>query len=222
MPGLTFGQGDIFVLSGYAGGGVADGVPDSGSSVLNVLPGTPSIQIDLVCDVPMGAIGVAYSLTADRLAPVPGGPLSGDFDWIYPVNSWTIGPMFALGAWLGSGAGYPSALGSPAQNIEPGPLGAAHPISFQGPFDFSFIGVPGGEYLLASYTLVPAAPLVLGQSWAISAQQTTPVVPFNNGITTLMGSGFTAGSLDLIVNVVPEPTTALLLLGALPFLRRRR
>ena len=68
---------------------------------------------------------------------------------------------------------------------------------------------------VATWTLNPNASLAAG-SYTISADQL--VWPQNS----IDGVPFTGIGQTLTLNVVPEPATALLLLGALPFLRRRR
>ena len=87
-----------------------------------------------------------------------------------------------------------------------------------------FNGVVGGGPapqtlgVLAQYTIdVPA--LGPGQSLLISADLDPG---FGNGYLTNGGAGGGAWHPSLGLTLVPEPASILLLLGALPFLRRRR
>ena len=230
LPGLTFGQNDIYVMSGYADGppGVLDSVPDSGVSVLNILPGpvgTP-IVIDIVVESAAPWSAVTYAITADNgtINPMTGNTdMSGDADWLYdpnPALAWINGPTIPLADWNAPGGNVVS------YGLQGQALGAVH--DFFGMYT-GFVSpqavwhgvgtLPAGEQLVCQYTLNSAAPLVNGQSWLIKAQL-DPMFAFGVGVTP--PGNFSPTSLDLLVNVIPEPASALLLLGALPFLRRRR
>ena len=75
--------------------------------------------------------------------------------------------------------------------------------------------ISAGMVALPSYTLMPVAPLPVG-NYVVSA---TIDPGFGNGVTPV--GGFDPASVPLTI-IVPEPASILLLLGALPFIRRRR
>ena len=208
LPGMSFGQNDIYVLSGYLDTppGVINGGPDSGIPQIDVAPGpmgTP-IVIDIAVESAVQWAGVSFAVTADS----GGGPMSGNADWIY--NNWVSGVTPQPGDW-GAGGGDPITKGQMGLDLNSwGPMGPTAAFSGMGWY-------PAGEQLVCTFTLTSAAPLLVGQTWMIEADFDPG---FGTGVTP--PGSFSVGSLDLLVNVTPEPATALLLIGALPFLRRRR
>ena len=206
LPGMSFGQNDIYAVSGYldAPPGVLDGVADSGVPAISIPAGpagTP-IVVDIAIESAVQWAGATFVLTADS----GGGPMSGNADWIY--SAFVSSPMITAADW-GAGGGDPVTKGQMGS-----PLGMAFgPTAF-----FNQMGwYAAGEAQVCSFTLMSAAPLLVGQSWMIEADFDPGV-----GVGVTPPGAFSPGSADLLVNVVPEPATALLLLGALPFLRRRR
>jgi hypothetical protein len=204
LPGLALGQTlDVGI----------GGVP--GVSIVNT--GAP-ITLDVLITTPMQIDGAQYSLTAELLlGGVPQGPMSADGMVTYdPVAPFANGTVFAIGD-------YNSAIGVPAG----APMGAGLTMAAinggMGP-ELYFNGVVGGGPapqvlgLLAQY-VVTVAPLGPGMSVQIRAD----VDPgFGNGYLTNGGAGGGAWHQSLPLTITPEPASILLLLGALPFLRRRR
>lgn len=210
LPGAVFAQGNyISVLPG----GVAYPAP---SLVINydANAGGP-IVVDLYLDLPSVA-GIGYFLSVD--AGAGGGASSGDALWTMAGFAPPVLPFgwLPLGAAYYGGAGIGTTLA--ANNADPitGAPGAAALFNAYAP--------PPGNYApnaLGTATLMPAVSMVpfIGQTMLIEADQD---MAWPATGATIDGAPPSMSSVDVLVNITPEPATALLLLGALPFMRRRR
>ena len=211
LPGLAFGSpgGTISVKSG-------------GNTSISIDKSVTEITIDVILVSDSAAGTVMYCLTADD----GGGISSGDADWDYKTGGFSNGDFMDLVDW--DNGGRPSSMGG--VDIQGLPLEAAHDpdiiaggsgtpgyaFMYQGPAD-NVTDTPAGTYTVCSYVLL--SPQTVG-SWDISAKEGPGGVDYF-GIGVGGSAGFSGGT-DLTVDITPEPATALLLLGALPFLRRRR
>jgi len=175
-------------------------------------------------------IGPSYAMSiAKGLSINPAGAVAtgGDSDWVYsapPVNRATAA-FYTAGEYI---TGVGTAAGAGAGKT-PAQMGAAFQAeAFSAAFGITYAGAG----LMGIYEILPNVPLAQGDYYEISLW-TDPY--FNITGTTgqlfeLVGGPagpgnlvpFTAASVVLGIDIVPEPATALLLLGAIPFMRRRR
>jgi len=162
------------------------------------------LTIDVVVsNLPAGGLnGLQYSITAD------GG--ASDANWMLdPATPYANGTVFLASDYLSfigfAGAGMPL-------NV----------VNMSAPeLYFKSFGTALAGGTVASYTLLPTIDLspLAGQTVTFSA---TVDPGFGNGPSPGGPGAWSAESQDLAVKIVPEPATALLLIAALPFLRRRR
>jgi hypothetical protein len=196
LPGLAFGQVSLDVGVGGVPGGVSGG---------------GAIAIDVLLNTPIPLDGVQYSLSAELNGMGAG---SGDALVTYDViTPWVNGTTFT-----GLGGDYTQLIGVGAGN---GMTMAA--MNMMGPElyfkSFGTTPAPLAAALVATYN-VTVAPLNPGDVLVITAGA-DPMGMFGNGYSYAggtQGGPFHPG-LGL---TIPEPASILLLLGALPFLRRRR
>jgi len=172
-----------------------------------------SIQIDLnASQYPVGGLnGLQYSLSASlNLAPLPiSGPNTGDADWLIdPVAPYVNGVVFLAGDYI-------SGIGTGAVNGQP--LATAN-TTFPELY-FKTFGTATTVGLVATYTLVPNGLLTEGDRYHFTAIYDPG---FGNGPSPGGPGAWDQTSLSLQVNIIPEPVGVLLILGALPFIVRRR
>ena len=205
LPGLVFGQGAQIDVQDSGGGTEID---------FNPLTDT-SIVIDCMLTNTMTIGGAQYSLMAAKNG---GAQSSGDADLKFAATPWVNGSLFGSGDyWAGVGANTNQGAGVT--------MAVVNGASGYSEMYFSMTSLaPQAGGLLASYELQPAVTLTVGDTYVIVANGDPPGQTRGNGWLNETGTG--GGSWDdgtgLTVNIVPEPATALLLLGLLPFLRRRR
>ena len=203
LPGLALGQQPVLDV-GFAG---APGVTISQT----VNPNPITIDVLLTTSIPLD--GAQYSLSADYNG---GGPGSGDAMVTYDaVTPWINGTVFT-----GIGGDYVQLIG-----VSPAALGATMAmVNMMGPDmyfkQFGSTASPLTAALVAQY-VIHVAPLNPGDTLAIMAGA-DPLNAFGNGYITLGGAGGGPWHPGAPLIITPEPASILLLLGALPFLRRRR
>ena len=214
LPGITLGQ---------PGGTYETTVLENstGLSVIEIEVGD-SILIDVLVSAPDAAgpwsslDGAGFAITADKNA---GGEATGDGDWIYdPTSPFTNSGLFAV-------ADYLTGIGK-STTYDGAPLSA--PYSAGVAEQWSTAVVPGpvpssAGSLIATYE-IHAVGASVGDTYLIFADDTPNHTYMGIGYVTYYGfyGGPWTGQNPLQVNITPEPATALLLLGVLPFLRRRR
>ena len=198
LPGLALGQSlDIGV------GGAPVG------SILQSANPNPII-IDVLLNTPIPLGGVQYSISAELNG---GGPGSGDTLVTYDLTTpWINGALFT-----GVGGDYLGVIGVGAGNGQT--MQAVNMTAPDSYFkNFGTTPAPLTAGLVAQY-VIHVAPLNPGDSLAITAGA-NPYAYMANGYITATGAGPWHPGAPLIIT--PEPASILLLLGALPFLRRRR
>jgi hypothetical protein len=204
LPGLALGQPQLDVGVGGAPGAVV-AVPPLGPIVIDVLL-TSGIPLD----------GAQYSLSAELvIGGVPMGPGSGDPLVMYdPVTPWINGTLFT-----GVGLDYVMLIGTGAGNgATMAMMNMSGPeMYFKGSGSIAPQPVPA---LLAQY-VIHVAPLAPGDRLLITAGA-DPMGMFGNGYIINGGAGGGPWHPGVPLVITPEPASILLLLGALPFLRRRR
>lgn len=146
-----------------------------------------------------------YNLTTN------GGGMDGNFDVLSLVE---LSAMTKVGGVGNIGTLIPPPVNLATLNYTPNPTGGAEGYAnFGGPYG------PGKP--IAQWELQPtAAGLIVLQGMvggSITVEASTMVNASNgvNGLPILGGA-------PLVVNLVPEPASVLLMLGVIPFLRRRR
>ena len=211
LPGLALGQQQYLdVVSGGASAILVNDQP---------LPQGP-ITIDVLLTTAIVLDGAQYSLSANLNGMGPG---SGDGLITYDMATpWIHGPLpgnpGATG-FTGLGGDYVQLIGVGMGN---GATMAA--INLMGPeLYFKTFGQTPllNNALLASYVIHVTGPVVIGDQIAIMAGA-DPNNMFGNGYISGAAGGPWDQGAPLIIDIVPEPASILLLLGALPFLRRRR
>ena len=163
-----------------------------------VITYNPFTDTSINFDVHVGGIppmgGIQYSVAIDGQA--------NDADWLLNNVVQKSFMMFMGGAmtWV------PSLVGSP--------MTVVNATAAEG-----YMGGCGPGQIVASWTLDGNNASLLGKLNTTQIIQADIMVWPNNGID---GVAFAGAGVPLQVNIVPEPASVLLLLGALPFLRRRR
>ena len=219
LPGLAFGQyGTMTVATPGQATPVVGGVIEFDPAV------DVSIKFDVYFAAPPGMPldGGQFSILSDLNPGGTGylGQTSGDNDWAYdPVAPYTHANLYGPADYF-TGVGFGAFNGAPLSAV----YGAGQAESYM---TFAAAPVPGPipGVILATYELIPNIPLTVGDSYLISADNDPPGMFLANGWTAMldpamMGTWNTV--IPLQVDIVPEPASVLLLLGALPFLRRRR
>ena len=209
LPGITFGQWNTVVVEN-----------PSGASVINFPIGTPSLVIDVLVTAPgMPLDGGGFYITTDKNA---GGLTTGDNDWIYdPAVPFTNSGLYNFVAPGNMGDDYLTGVGNAAYNGAPlaAPIAAWVPEAWFGAAP-AFPGPAGA--VIATYEIQPIG-VAVGDTYLIYASS-SPLMPPGQGYSGYYGmyGGPWNAEIPLQVNITPEPATALLLLGVIPFLRRRR
>ena len=178
----------------------------------------PTIHSSIIVDIVITDPGILqmysayYFLSADLNG---GGITTGDGDWTYDASNAKnyTGMDGASGDLVTGGiAGGLTLAGAGNAGIEQYSFGTALP---------SPVSIVSHEILLTGSPIV-------GDQYVLHSDSLTTGYPSSGvtpGVTSFesfgMNIGF-VGGVPLVVDIVPEPATALLLLGALPFLRRRR
>jgi hypothetical protein len=206
LPGLTFGQASLDVVENGTGNNLV--IMDPAVSTV--------LKIDVLLNTAVGHNGSQYSVTTDYNG---GGPGSGDVSWIYdPAVPFTNGTVYPIGDYVG-GIGLPP--WSP-----PGPgstLAAVNQTWAESYFAYSGLkpAVTGGY--LATYEIQLVGAVNPGDIFLITAgTEPGPAFLGNALMDANYGQVAWGPGAALTVQIIPEPTTLLLLFGALPFLRRRR
>ena len=210
LPGAVFAQGTYISV-----------VPSGVAYPAPTLPigFDPSVDTQVVVDLYLDVAantGIGFFLSSDSGA----GASTGDALWT--VSAFTAGTLpFGWGpmpgAYMIPGTGVGATLA--ANNTDP---------SLGGPGPANLFNMYGGAYpagsLLGTATLVPTGGAaafagLIGTTLSIEADHDMNYPATGATIDGLLPTGT---SVDVLVNITPEPATALLLLGAIPFLRRRR
>ena len=206
LPGLAMAQPIANVTQN-----AASTIPVDGAGVLQFDPGIhTSIIIDVVADWQTNQHYAATYYVASDLNS--GGLGTGDTDWTYDLTNFIIQGNSYLDPGERMGSGIAAGLD----------LGQAWAAGRQQYATFMSIYGPG-PVILASHEIVFAGPGTLNDLYTIDASSQIGGLacglagPASGGASLLY-----AGGTPLQVEIVPEPATALLLLGAIPFLRRRR
>ena len=208
LPGLAMAE-HLDVVSGGAPAILVDPMVSTGPIVIDILL-TTAIPLD----------GAQYSLSADLNG---GGPGTGDGLVSYDAATPWVHALGPTG-FTGLGGDYVQLIGVGA--IPPGSTFAA--VNTMGPelYFKSFGQTPLlNNALLCSYTIHLTGPVSLGDQIVIMAGADPGPGPngmFGNGYISGTAGGPWHPGAPLVIDIVPEPATMLLLLGALPFLRRRR
>jgi len=191
----------ILALPGLAFASKLDVQSGGASAITLPLNSAGPIVIDvMLTDTIAGAIdGALYNIHANN----------GAADALFDITTYANGNLFLAGDYL---------MGVAAGGNVP-PFNMAAVPSSEGYAKTSGALLDGASGTLATYTIQPVAPLAAGV-YVISV---TYDPDGYNGVSA-GGSifGFDPASVPLTINVLPEPASALLLLGAIPFLRRRR
>jgi hypothetical protein len=204
LPGLTFGQASLDVVENGTGNNLVIMDPN----ISNVL------KLDVLLNTAMGHNGAQYSVTTDYMG---GGPGSGDAMWIYdPAVPFTIGTVYPIGDYVG-GIGLP-----PWSPPGPGSTLQAVNQTWAESF-FAYSGLKMGGGLLATYHIQLVGAVNPGDIFLITAgTEPGPAYLGNALMDANYGMVPWGQGAALTVQIIPEPASLLLLLGALPFLRRRR
>jgi len=212
----------LLILPGLAWGQSTEVVPNSQMTGLGMV--NPSGQIDfnpavhssIVIDVLITATqpldGSQYSIVSDLNG---GGVTTGDLDWVYAAsNPWTNGGLYAPGDYR-AGVGLTGGGGTLASVYG---TGIAEMY-----FTYDSPPTPGTAALIATYVLEPAGLLTDGDTYTIYAANDPPNTFLENGYADQggLGGGPWQATLPVTVNIVPEPATALFMIGAVLLLRRR-
>jgi hypothetical protein len=201
LPGLAFGDPEHLDvgIGGLPGG------------VISMPPAVNPITIDVLLTSAIAIDGAQYSLYTDLNGMGPG---SGDHLVTYDaLTPWINGVLF-----MGLGIDYQMHIGTGAGA---GMTMAA--INMQAPEMYfkNYGSVPPVVAGLLAQYVIHVAPLNPGDTLAIYAGA-DPMGMFGNGYITYGGAGGGPWHQGAPLIITPEPATMLLLLGALPFLRRRR
>jgi MYXO-CTERM domain-containing protein len=157
-----------------------------------------------------GLDGVQYQLEAN------GSALDSCVDFITDGTAWVNGTVFTGAEYSGKIAGY--APYPPFNNLATINAAGAE-LYFKGAGAYVY---PVTDGLVATYTFYVDCECVDCDGQIVIDAISDDYGHGNNPAPVAdIGHGYTGGS-ALIINCVPEPATALLLLGAIPFLRRRR
>jgi len=188
----------------------------TGATAISVAPGTAiSVDVRLTSNYqytaapppnPKGLDGIQYQIESDSKVT--------DGLWNFPTDgtAMTLGTVFASSELTSQIATY-APYGAPYNNLAViNSYGAEVGFKGQGTWVLA-----SNNALVATYAMIaPSAPGVYVLSgikndygWG------------NNPAPVASTGGYTGGD-SLTVTVTPEPATALLLIGAIPFLRRRR
>ena len=168
----------------------------------------PNIDTQIVVDVALGPATTVngacqYSLSIDGMA--------NDADWDLGNVAQTNGLFFMGGAMTDTAGGT-----MPAGYLVGQSMAIVNATVAEG---YMAMGAYGPGAPMATWTITGNNAVLstkVGTSQLIQAD--FPVWPSNN----VDGAPLAGAGVALLVNIVPEPATALLLLGAIPFLRRRR
>ena len=159
----------------------------------------PWVDTQIVIDVDLGPAtavngGLQYSVCIDGQA--------NDADWTL-VNVVENSSLFPMGGAISSG-------------LAGSPMNVVNGTTAEGYMAMMAYG-PGAP--IATWTLAGDNPVLKTKVGTFQMIQADVMVWPTNGVD---GAPFAALGVPLQVDIVPEPTTALLLPGAIPFLRRRR
>ena len=159
----------------------------------------PSVDTQIVIDVDLGpltavAAALQYSVCIDGMA--------NDADWI-------LGNVVQTNGLFQMGGAMPSGLAGSPMNV----VNATVAEGYMAMMPYG----PGAP--IATWTLAGNNAALAGKVGTTQLIQADIMVWPTNGVD---GAPFPVLGMPLLVDIVPEPATALLLLGAIPFLRRRR
>ena len=216
LPGITFGQ------PAPAPWEIAVQENGTGLTSIDFPLGTPSLVIDVIVISPPnnGFDGASFYITTDKNA---GGLTSGDADWIYdPSVPFTNSGLFTFIGPASPADEYLSGIGNGGYNGAPlaAPIAAGVAEAWWAGGLLPQAGPAGA--VIATYEIQPIG-VAVGDTYLLFASDKPPL-PVGQGYSGYYGyyGGPWQMEHPLLINITPEPATALLLLGALPFLRRRR
>ena len=221
LPGVTFGQ------FGYFTDMVANPANTGNITAGGVLEFDPAADVSIIIDVylsssaPTFLDGAQFNIISDVNPGGTGylGPTSGDNDWMFdPAVPYTHQGVFLPGDYF-NGAGTSQLAGLPLSAAYSGmPTVPEAYATMVMPSNIAINPVPAH---LSTYELQHIL-VTVGDSYLITADNIgDPLNGWMNFVDAGMMGGWNVMA-PLQVDIVPEPATALLLLGALPFLRRRR
>ena len=228
LPGITLA----------AAGSIGSGLNDDGGNITYDIAGDGDLQydpdndgsivIDALITTDTAYVGIIYNVTIERfIGGVSQGAKSGDAHWKYDADvakAHILGDVFI---YLPPSYPYPEideyegGVGKlPGNGMTIAAVGAQTNESY-------YTGNPSGYgpsagAKIASHWIEPAVTLNAGDKYVLTLD--TDAYGLGAGVLWLddTNTSWSAGGPVLTIDIVPEPTSMLLLLGALPFLRRRR
>jgi len=174
-------------------------------------PTHTSIIVDVVCTTAsITSWGAAYTITSDLNG---GGLKSGDANLIYHLtNAHIIGDMFPVTEYM-SGVGLGAGGGGGATVAAVSAASTEQYMSFSTNYGPNTYTIAKHELLISGLVVGDYIEIILDSNAYGKVVYLADVVGGNVPWTQSAALG---------IDIVPEPATALLLLGAIPFLRRRR
>lgn len=201
MPALALGASTA-VFSPEVGGSSALLIPGP------VAPGGLALTLDMVVSSPDGALLDGVSVGLDVTSPY------GGIGVMNATGGLTLGTLFLAGD---SVTPLPPFPGMDIQN-------AALGGTYLGESYFKTFGTaaPGAGTLLSSLPITNTMPLAIGDVVTITASSGALAAPPLPQCIDNTNGGCGAIGNTLTITITPEPASALLLLAAVPFFRRRR